>query len=80
MNRILIAVYSETSTASEGRNVPESFDRDDALTLDGYAIITKQDDGTYVVNDVRGLQTFSELHQALNGYPGNPTCLLGSPN
>jgi hypothetical protein len=66
MNRMLIAVFRETIAAPEGGDVLDSFVCDDAFTLDGYAILTKEDDGTYIVNDLRGLTMLPEFHWVSN--------------
>jgi uncharacterized membrane protein len=77
MNRTLVVVFSEPSKPFEGRDVLKGLDRDDVLTLYSYAIITKQPDGTCVVNDehdVGGLRTvLGTTLGSLIGLLGGPT-------
>jgi len=76
MNRMLVVVFSEVSKAFAGRDALKSLDRDDSITLYAYAIITKNADGTSIVNeedDPGGLRTL------LGTSVGSLIGLLGGP-
>jgi len=55
MDRVLVVVFSEASEALKARDALKSLDREDVLTLYAYAVITKQPDGTCLVNDEHDL-------------------------
>ena len=76
MDRILVVVFGEPHEVFEGRDSLKDLDREDLLTLYTYAIITKNPDGTVVVNeedDRAGLKT------ALGSSIGALVGLLGGP-
>jgi len=73
---MLVVVFSEVSKAFAGRDALKSLDRDDSITLYAYAIITKNADGTSIVNeedDPGGLRTL------LGTSVGSLIGLLGGP-
>ena len=77
MDRILVVVFSEASKAYDGRDALKSLDHEDVLTLYAYAIITKQPDGTCVVNDQHDL---AGLRAVIGTSLGSLIGLLGGPS
>jgi len=76
MNRMLVVIFGELSKALEGREALKSLDRDDSITDFASAVITKNADGTCVINeedDSDGLRTM--LGSSLGSLIG----LLGGP-
>ena len=51
MDRMLVVIFSEIGKAFEGRDALKSLDRDDSITVYASAIITKNADGTSIVNE-----------------------------
>lgn len=84
MNRMLAVIFRDSGKAFEGRDALERLDREDLLTLDAYAIIHRQSDGTCAVRQERDLRGFTTLASSslgsligLLGDPGGlPTCSL----
>jgi uncharacterized membrane protein len=76
MNRLLVVVFDEIGEAFEGRDALKSLDRDDSITDYASAIITKNADGTIVVNDENDEGVLrSVLGTSLGSFIG----LLGGP-
>ncbi len=76
MNRMLVVVFSEATKAFAGRDALKSLDHEDSITLYAYAIVTKNANGTSIVNeehDPAGLGTL--LGTSLGSLIG----LLGGP-
>lgn len=76
MNRMLVVVFSEATKALAGRDALKSLDHEDSITLYAYAIVTKNANGTSIVNeehDPAGLGTL--LGTSLGSLIG----LLGGP-
>jgi len=76
MNRMLVVVFSEATKAFAGRDALRSLDHEDSITLYAYAIVTKNANGTTIVNeehDPAGLGTL--LGTSLGSLIG----LLGGP-
>ena len=76
MNRMLVVVFSEATKAFAGRDALKSLDHEDSITLYAYAIVTKNANGTSIVNeehDPTGLGTL--LGTSLGSLIG----LLGGP-
>ncbi|MGB0042707.1 MAG: DUF1269 domain-containing protein [Terriglobales bacterium] len=76
MNRLLVAVFNEIGKAFEGRDALKSLDRDDSITLYAYAIITKNADGTSLVNEEHGAGAVGSV---LGSSLGSLIGLLGGP-
>jgi len=76
MNRMLVVVFTEATKAFAGRDALKSLDHEDSITLYAYAIVTKNANGTSIVNeehDPAGLGTL--LGTSLGSLIG----LLGGP-
>ena len=84
MDRVLVVVFDQADKAFEGRDALRSLDReDDVLTVYAYAVVTKDPDGTCVVNDEHdrdGLKTLLGTSLgSLIGLLGGPTgVVIGS--
>ena len=77
MNRILVVVFSEISKAFDGADALKSLDHEDSITLYAWAIITKNTDGTSIVNEEHnhvGLRTLAGTSLgSVIGLLGGPT-------
>jgi uncharacterized membrane protein len=76
MNRVLVVIFSEASSAFDGRDSLKSLDHEDLLTLYAYAIVTKKPDGTCDLIDSHEL---GGLPTVLGSSLGSLIGLLGGP-
>jgi uncharacterized membrane protein len=76
MDRMLVVVFNGIGEAFEGRNALKDLDRDDSITDYASAIITRNADGTIVVNDEKDEGVLRSL---LGTSLGNLIGLLGGP-
>jgi len=76
MERMLVVVFNDIGKAFEGRDALKSLDRDDSITDYASAIITKNADGTIVVDDEKGENV---LRSVLGTSLGSLIGLLGGP-
>jgi len=76
MNRLLVVVFSEIDKAFEGRDALKNLDRDDSITDYASAIITKNADGTGIVNEK---DVSSVLGPVIGTSVGSLIGLLGGP-
>jgi uncharacterized membrane protein len=51
MNRIVVIVFDKASQAAKGRDALKSLDKDESITLFGYAIVTKDADCTTTISE-----------------------------
>jgi uncharacterized membrane protein len=72
---MLVVIFSELSKALEGREALKGLDRDDSITDYASAVITKNADGTCVVNE----QDDTGLRTVLGTSLGSLIGLLGGP-
>lgn len=76
MNRVLVVVFSEASKAFDGRDALKSLDHEGSVALHAYAIITKNADGTVIVNEKSDSGAPGTL---LGTFLGGLIGLLGGP-
>jgi len=76
MERMLVVIFDEIGKAFEARDALKDLDRDDSITDYASAIITKNPDGTIVVNDEKDEGV---LRTVLGTSLGSLIGLLGGP-